>query len=271
MADATHLRSVAEQVAPMDSIELLGVLWEQDGVHTNVNMVTTHFTRAKQVTFQAEFRLYDRGAKEPFCHFVTPEFSYGQNMRVLMKEALALVGREEAQGLYFVRLWPTAHPELARGLRSLEPWCDYQSDDGKVYVTIPSAFSRGSARYPSNKHLQYFPGAVWNERFVTKVLILNSHDRPVPGSLRLFNTAGKYVESREFVINGKDYIFETLDEAFMGTDRSHLAPSGIGSLLINLRYRLPVFIAIENAQTHVMTCLDHTMPFLTYKEPVMVN
>lgn len=270
MADATHLTLVTKPVAPVESTELLGVLWEHDGVHTNVNMVSTHFTRAKQVKFQAEFILHDRGAKEPFCRFVTPEFSYGQNMRVLMKEALELVGRENALGIYFVRMWPTAHRELARGQNDLEPWCDYQSDDGKVYVTVPSSHYKGG-RFPTNRNLVYFPGAVWNERFVTKVLIINPYDRSVPCTVRLFNTAGKYVESKEIVVGGKDYAFEAVDEALLGTDPKHLAPSGVGSLVVFMRYKLLVFVAIENTQTKVMTCMDHTMPFAMYKEPVMIN
>jgi len=270
VADSTHLTRVDRPVAPQDSVELLGVLWERDGVHTNINMVSTHFTRAEDVRFQAEFALHDRGEREPFCRFVTPEFSYRQNMRVLMKQGLALVDREHGDGLYFVRMWVTRHRDLARGQNDLEPWCDYQSDDGKVYVTIPSSHYKGG-RFPTNRNLVYFPGAVWTDRFVTRVLILNPYDRPVPCSVRLFNTGGKFIESREIVVGGKDYAFPALDEALMGADQRHLGPAGVGSLLAVMRYKLLVFVAIENVHTGVMTCLDHTMPMVMYKEPVLIN
>jgi hypothetical protein len=112
---------------------------------------------------------------------------------------------------------------------------------------------------------------VWSDRFASRVLLVNAHDRPIQSNITLYNQEGKHVQSRMLTVPPWDHIFPILDRELMQSTPDFLSPSGIGSLVVWTRHRIPSFVAIQNNQTGVLMSFDHTMPIIEYKEPPLVN
>jgi hypothetical protein len=242
-------------------------VWENGPLHTRFSLVVAYSTRRHDAAFSVRIRLFSRAGREngnaplPAHEARFDGVPFASGLYVEMKELIPPGSSFDGIAEVLVED-PDSRPPLPSRSNILHSWVHLYSDDGSQFVLSPCYQQKGGFKRVWSSQYQLWPGVVVNQECDSEVMLINPYDKPVGARYLVYNPVGDRLSCREEVrIDPKSYYHARLGDQIPGLTE-FLAPwHGIGTLLLDIRYKLNNYVWLRHVKSGNVTCMDHLQQY----------
>lgn len=243
-------------------------VWEKGPLHTRYSLVVAYSTRRPEAAFNVRIRLYSREGREngaapsPAYERRYEEVPFAAGLWVEMAELLPAGASFDGIAEVLVED-PASRPPLPSGSNLLHSWVHLYREDGSQFVLSPCYQQKGGLKRLWTSQYQLWPGVVVNEECDSQIMLMNPYDKAVTARVVIYNPVGDRLRSHgDVCIEPKAYYLGTLTEEMPGLIE-FLAPwKGVGTLLLDTRYKLNSYVWLRHLASGNVTCMDHLQQFV---------
>jgi hypothetical protein len=241
----------------------------EDGqLHTRFSLVVAYSTRRHDAAFNVRVRLFSREGREngsappPAYEARYDAVPFATGLRVEMGELIAPGSTFDGIAEVLVED-PDSHPPLPSRASLLHSWVYLYRDDGSQFVLSPCYQQKGGIKRLWTSQFQVWPGVIVNGECDSAVMLINPYDKPVTARVMVYNPVGdRLCCDSDLQIPAKAYYHGRLADDIPGL-AEFLAPwKGIGTLLLDSRYKLNNYVWLRHTASGTATCMDHLQPFV---------
>jgi hypothetical protein len=241
---------------------------ENGELHTRFSLVVAYSTRRHEAAFNVRVRLYSKEGREngnaPLpaheAHYEAVPFASG--LRVEMAD---VVGRGAPfDGIAEILVEdPDSRPPLPSRSNILHSWVYLYHEDGSQFVLSPCYQQKGGFKRLWTSQFQIWPGVIVNDECDSAVMLINPYDKSVTARVLVYNPVGdRLCCQSDLQIPPKAYYHGCLADEIPGLTE-FLAPwKGIGTLLLDSRYKLNNYVWLRHTASGTATCMDHLAQFV---------
>lgn len=241
---------------------------KEDGqMHTRFSLVNAYSTRRHDSVFKVRVRLFSRdgrtngGPPKAAYEAQYDAVPFASGLRVEMKELITPGSTFDGIAEVLVED-PHSRPPLPSRANILHSWVYLYSDDGGQFVLSPCYQQKGGMKKLWSSQFQLWPGVVVNDECDSEVILINPYDKRVTALVTVYNPVGDRLSCHgDIQIEPKTYFQGRLADLIPGL-AEFLAPwKGIGTLLLDQRYKLNNYVWLRHAKSGHVTCMDHFQQF----------